>query len=86
MSNQGNAMAGFGIGLLVGAAIGAGLAMLYAPESGEKTRKMIVDKVEDAWDTGVNRVEESRKQGKEMLDKVQKQVNKVMDTTKHNLA
>jgi gas vesicle protein len=86
MSNQSNSMGGFGVGLLVGAVLGAGVALLYAPNSGEKTRKLIKDRVEDAWDVGVDQMEDTRKQGKEILDKVQKQVNEVMDTTKKKLA
>ena len=31
------------IGFLASAAIGAGLALLFAPQSGEKTRKQIAD-------------------------------------------
>ena len=86
MSNQSNAVGGFGMGLVVGVVIGAGVALLYAPNSGEKTRKLVKDRVLDAWDDGVDQMNESRKQGKEMLDKVQKQVNEVMDTTKKKLA
>ena len=86
MSKQSNAVGGFGMGLVVGVVIGAGVALLYAPNSGEKTRKLVKDRVLDAWDDGVDQMNESRKQGKEMLDKVQKQVNEVMDTTKKKLA
>jgi len=86
MSDQSNVLGGFGIGLVVGAVIGASFALLYAPNSGEKTRKLIKGKVEDAWDAGVDQMNESRKQGKEMLGKVQKQVNEVMDATKKKLA
>ncbi len=35
---------GFGIGLLVGAAVGASLALLFAPQSGRETRQMIKEK------------------------------------------
>ena len=86
MGKQSEAAGGFGMGLLVGLAIGAGVALLYAPNSGEKTRKLVKDRVLDAWDAGVDQMEDTRKQGKEMLDKVQKQVNEVMDTTKKKLA
>ncbi len=86
MGKQSEAVGGFGLGLLVGLAIGAGVALLYAPNSGEKTRKLIKGKVEDVWDAGVDQMKETRKQGKEMLDKVQKQVEEVMDTTKKKLA
>jgi gas vesicle protein len=86
MSDQSNFMGGLGVGLLFGVALGAGIALLYAPSSGEKTRKLIREKAEGAWEAGVDQMNESRKQGKEMLDKVQKQVNEVMDTTKKKLA
>ena len=86
MSDQSNFMGGLGVGLLFGVALGAGIALLYAPNSGEKTRKLIKGRVQDAWDAGVDQMEDTRKQGKEMLDKVQKQVNEVMDTTKKKLA
>lgn len=43
-----------GLGLFVaftlGGFIGAGLALLYAPQSGDRTRRKIVDAVEDAKD------------------------------------
>jgi gas vesicle protein len=35
---------GFGIGLLAGAIIGGVIALLYAPKSGNETRKLIKDK------------------------------------------
>jgi gas vesicle protein len=41
-----------GLGLLVaftlGGLVGAGIALLYAPQSGEKTRRKILDAVEEA--------------------------------------
>ena len=86
MRDQSNFMGGLGVGLLFGAVLGASVALLYAPNSGEKTRKLVKDRVLDAWDAGVDQMEDTRKQGKEMLDKVQKQVNEVMDTTKKKLA
>jgi gas vesicle protein len=36
---------------LVGVSIGAGIALLYAPQSGKETRKMIRRKAEDAKDS-----------------------------------
>ncbi len=39
--------------LLIGGAIGAGIALLYAPVSGKETRKLIRRKAEDARDTVV---------------------------------
>jgi gas vesicle protein len=37
--------------LLVGAAFGAGIALLYAPVSGQETRKVLRRKAEDARDS-----------------------------------
>ena len=42
--------AGFGVGLLVGAALGVAIGMLYAPQSGRETRAMIEDKAREARD------------------------------------
>jgi gas vesicle protein len=39
--------------LLVGAGIGAGIALLYAPVSGQETRKLIRRKAEEARDSVV---------------------------------
>ena len=38
---------------VIGAAIGAGIALLYAPKSGKETRKYLRRKAEDARDTVV---------------------------------
>ena len=37
--------------LLIGAAVGAGIALLYAPVSGQEARKLVRRKAEDARDT-----------------------------------
>ena len=42
--------AGFGIGLLVGAALGVAIGMLYAPQSGKETRALIAEKTGEAKD------------------------------------
>jgi gas vesicle protein len=41
---------GFGIGVLAGAVIGGTIALLYAPESGKETRKLIKDKAISVMD------------------------------------
>ncbi|MBL4888528.1 MAG: YtxH domain-containing protein [Candidatus Lindowbacteria bacterium] len=53
-------------GLLIvgGAMIGAAVALLYAPQSGEKTRKKIVRKYDDVKD-------QVRDSGEDILDKVE---------------
>lgn len=46
------------LGVLGGAAIGAALALLYAPESGEETRKKISDTAGDLTDKIMKKAEE----------------------------
>jgi gas vesicle protein len=41
----------FLVGTALGATIGAGIALLYAPQSGTQTRKYLRRKAEDARDT-----------------------------------
>ena len=38
---------GFGVGLILGMAIGAALGFLFAPRSGKETRDMVIDKAAD---------------------------------------
>ena len=47
--NKDKAM-GLGIGILAGAVVGAAVALLFAPQSGKETRKMIKDKTMQAVD------------------------------------
>jgi len=46
MANTGNTL----LALITGAAIGAGVGLLYAPDSGEKTRKKLKDDAQNAQD------------------------------------
>lgn len=48
------------LALLVGAALGAGVGILYAPDEGSKTRQRIRDKAEEASDDIVKRVSNAR--------------------------
>lgn len=46
-----NSGPGFGIGLILGIAVGAALGFLLAPRSGKETREMVKDKVADVSGT-----------------------------------
>ena len=69
------------LALLGGAALGAGLALLYAPQSGRKTRRAISDMGEDAVDYAHDLIEkaeealeEAKEKGEEWITKGQEMV------------
>ncbi len=67
-------MARIGIGekvgfFVAGAGIGALLALLLAPKTGEQTRKLIAEKAEEGKDYVVSRGKELRGQAEELVEK-----------------
>jgi gas vesicle protein len=67
------AKVGFFVG---GAGIGALLALLLAPKTGEQTRKLIVEKVEEGKDYVAARGREFRGQAEELVEKGKERVIK----------
>jgi len=66
MNNSKNVAVAF----LVGGAIGAGLALLFAPASGNETRRKIKEGFEDAGDWAKDRYQDARYKVAEGSDKV----------------
>jgi len=54
---------------LMGAALGAACALLYAPKSGRETRDMITQKAQDASDAVTGTSRDLYGRGKDVLDK-----------------
>ncbi len=50
----------FGAGLLLGAAVGFGLTLLFVPQSGEDMRQSIQDRVQEVLDEGEQAAEKRR--------------------------
>ena len=57
-TNSGNVM----LGLITGAAIGAGFGILYAPAKGSKTRKMIKRKATETGQEMVHRIQDAKEE------------------------
>ena len=52
-------IAGFAVGMVLGALLGAGFALLYAPERGEKTRRQLkrrIRRLREEAEDGLDRV------------------------------
>jgi gas vesicle protein len=64
---------------LAGFGIGAAVALLFAPLSGEETRQRIVDKAEEGKDFVANKGGELRKQAEDLVDQGKKLVSKQKD-------
>ena len=54
---------------LVGAAVGAAVAILYAPQSGKETRRLIAKKTEESRDRLADSGKEVMDKGKELFDR-----------------
>ena len=54
---------------LAGAAVGAAVALLYAPQSGEDTRRLIVRKTEESRDVLADSGKDILDRGKELFDR-----------------
>jgi gas vesicle protein len=55
---RGGHLFGMSAAFILGAALGAGLAMLFAPASGEETRRRIKEYGEKTYDSGKEKVQE----------------------------
>jgi gas vesicle protein len=56
-------------GILVGGLVGAGVALLTAPRSGEETRSILREKGTELKERGVDAVEQTRTRAVEMRDR-----------------
>jgi gas vesicle protein len=69
---------GFWIAFISGAAIGAGVALLYAPQTGKVTRKKLKGSIEDAGDY----LEDAAEYLKDQTEKLSKEAQKVIKISK----
>ena len=67
---------GMGIGILIGAVVGAAIGILYAPHSGKVTRAMIRDKADEARTKADEIVEEAREKAGQIIKEAKAKVGK----------
>ncbi len=61
---------------VAGVGIGAAIALLFAPQSGEETRKRIVEKAQEGKDYVASKGREIRKQAEDLVDQGKDLVSK----------
>ncbi len=66
MADRDGDLGSFLAGFVIGGLIGAGVALLLAPQSGEETRSLIMDKSIELRDRALETAEESRKRAEEL--------------------
>jgi gas vesicle protein len=81
MSGERDGFFGF-ICFLAGAAIGAGLALLYAPQSGKETRQKIKDTSEKVADDVKENYEKFSKEVKKAADHIKGTAERAVDNVK----
>ena len=85
MSKEDNSIA-FGVGLLAGVIGGVIAAILYAPKSGEETRKNVENAVSNLAEKYTPEIQEAKKQALTSIDvmryRLEQQYNKINDTIK----
>jgi gas vesicle protein len=74
-NQQGNGGAGLLLAFIAGAAVGAAVALLYAPAAGEDTRDYLGQRARE----GRDRAAEAARQGRDMLNRQREQVSTAFD-------
>jgi len=75
MADNGNSSASILVAFDVGAAMGAAVALLYAPASGEETRRKLAQKARE----GRDKAESLAREGREFLDRQRENIATVME-------
>ena len=81
-NNTGNSA----LALLVGAAIGVGVGILFAPDKGSKTREKIKEGFDDAKDNLKHKWGEANEQFKDKVESSKKDLDEVYDDLVSNMS
>jgi len=62
---------GFGLGFVLGLVIGGALGVIFAPQSGEQTRRQIANRASEIKESAEDLIEQARKNLEEAAQKVE---------------
>ncbi len=82
MSEQDSDFSAFLAGFIFGGLVGAALALLYAPQSGEETRTIIREKSIELKDKAIDTSDEARKRAEKSLEEARMQAEKAVANAK----
>jgi gas vesicle protein len=73
------------VSFLLGGAIGAGVALLFAPRSGEETRALVAEKADEYWGKGQVWYDQGKARIQEGVSGVQPAINKTGDELREKI-
>jgi gas vesicle protein len=82
MSSSDSDFGAFLAGFIVGGLVGAAVALLYAPQSGEETRTIIKEKSIELKDKAMESAEEARLRAEKALEEARARAEKALEETK----
>ena len=82
MSQDNGYVKGLFIGLLAGGAVGALVALLYAPKSGKELRKDIKTKTDEYYDETEKFIADAKVKAKDMMNEGKKRSEQIIATAK----
>jgi gas vesicle protein len=82
MADNGSNVGGILVAFMAGMVVGAGVALLYAPQTGKETRRMLAKKADELKDEAEEIVEDVLEKGKKVLKEKKEQFDAAIEAGK----